>query len=129
MRGEQAGVNGTVLVEADQRARSRPEPVDCTPYHIAFSQTRLREPQPPMAEFFVIDKDSARRDRTVFVEAPSKLLSPRELQVAKLLAVGRSRPEIAAEIGLTLNSVSGLSKVIYRKLGVRSRAELAARMR
>lgn len=119
----------TLLVEADQRARSRPEPVDCTPYHIAFSQTRLREPQPSMAEFFVIDKDSARKDPTVFLEAPSKLLSPREFQVAKMLEAGRSRPSIAAEIGLTPNSVSSISKSIYRKLGVRSRAELAARMR
>lgn len=119
----------TLLVEGDQRARSHPDLPGCTPYHIAFSQTRLGEPQPPMAEFFVIDKDSARKDPTVFLEAPSKLLSPREFQVAKMLEAGRSRPSIAAEIGLTPNSVSSISKSIYRKLGVRSRAELAARMR
>jgi DNA-binding NarL/FixJ family response regulator len=82
-----------------------------------------------MAEFFVIDKESVRRDPTVFMEAPSKVLSPREFQVAKLLEAGRSRPAIAAELGLTANTVSSLSKIIYRKLGVRSRAELAVRMR
>lgn len=118
-----------LLIESDQRARRLPDSAGCTPYHIAFSQTRLREPQPPMAEFFVIDKESVHKDRTVFLESPSTLLSPRELQVAKLLAAGRSRPSIAAEIGLTPNSVSTLSKTVYRKLGVRSRAELAARMR
>lgn len=118
-----------LLVEADQRARGLPDASGCTPYHIAFSQTRLSEPQPPMAEFFVIDRESVRKDRTVFVEAPSKVLSPRELQIAKLLEAGRSRPSIAAELGLTPNTVSSLSKVIYRKLGVRSRAELAVRMR
>ena len=118
-----------LLIESDQRARRLPDSAGCTPYHIAFSQTRLREPQPPMAEFFVVDKESVHKDRTVFLESPSKLLSPRELQVAKLLAAGGSRPAIAKEIGLTAGSVSSLSKVIYRKLGVRSRAELAARMR
>jgi DNA-binding CsgD family transcriptional regulator len=118
-----------LLVEADQRARSGSDPARCTPYHVAFSQTRLREPQSPMAELFVIDKESVRRDPTVFMEAPSKVLSPREFQVAKLLEAGRSRPAIAAELGLTANTVSSLSKIIYRKLGVRSRAELAVRMR
>ena len=49
--------------------------------------------------------------------------------MAKLLEAGRSRPAIAAELGLTANTVSSLSKIIYRKLGVRSRAELAVRMR
>lgn len=119
----------TLLVEADQRARSLPDQAACTPYHIAFSQTRLREPQLAGAELVVLDKDSVRRDRTVFVEAAGRVLSPRELQVARLLEAGRTRPEIAAEIGLTPNSVAALGKIIYRKLGVRSRAELAARMR
>ncbi len=119
----------TLLVEADQRARSLPDQSACTPYHIAFSQTRLREPQLAGAELVVLDKDSVRRDRTVFVEAAGRVLSPRELQVARLLEAGRTRPEIAAEIGLTPNSVAALGKIIYRKLGVRSRAELAARMR
>jgi len=118
-----------LLVEADQRARSSPDLAGCTPYHIAFGQTRLLEPQPPMPEFFVVDKESVQKDRTVFLEPASKVLSPRELQVAKLLEAGRTRPSIAAEIGLTANTVSSMSKLIYRKLGVRSRAELAARMR
>ena len=118
-----------LLIEADQRARSGSDPARCTPYHIAFSQMRLQAPQSPMAEFFVIDKESVRRDPTVFMQAPVKRLSPREFQIAKLLEAGRSRPAIAAQLGLTPNTVSSLSKVIYRKLGVRSRAELAVRMR
>lgn len=118
-----------LLVEADQRARSGSDPSRCTPYHIAFSQMRLQEPESPMAEFFVVDKESVRRDPTVFMQAPGKRLSPREFQIAKLLEAGRSRPAIAAQLGLTPNTVSSLSKVIYRKLGVRSRAELAVRMR
>lgn len=118
-----------LLVEADRRARSGSDPSRCTPYHIAFSQMRLQEAESPMAEFFVVDKESVRRDPTVFMQAPGKRLSPREFQIAKLLEAGRSRPAIAAQLGLTPNTVSSLSKVIYRKLGVRSRAELAVRMR
>lgn len=118
-----------LLVEADQRARSGSDRTRCTPYHIAFSQMRLQAPQSPMAEFFVIDKESVQRDPTVFMQAPGKRLSPREFQIARLLGSGRSRPAIAAQLGLTPNTVSSLSKIIYRKLGVRSRAELAVRMR
>lgn len=119
----------SLLIEADQRARSCGDLAGCTPYHIAFSKRRLAEPQLPMAEYFVIDTVSAQRDQSVFLEAPSKVLSPREFQIAKLLEAGHNRPAIAAKLGLTANTVSSLSKIVYRKLGVRSRAELAARMR
>ena len=117
-----------LLVEADQRARSLSDRSGCTPYHIAFSKKRLLDSPPPVPEFFVVDRDSVQKDRTVFMETPSQALSPRELQIAKLLETGRNRPAIAAELGLTPNTVASLSKIIYRKLGVRSRAELAARM-
>lgn len=118
-----------VLAEADQRARGRAGSSTVHPYHVAFDLKRLWEPQPPMAEFFVIEATSLEKDRKVLLSAASKVLSPREFQIAKLLEAGRSRPAIAAELGLTPNTVASLSKVIYRKLGIRSRAELAARMR
>lgn len=117
-----------VLAEADQRARGRADSSAVHPYHVAFDLKRLWEPQPPMAEFFVIETTSLEKDRKVLLSAASRVLSPRELQIAKLLGAGRSRPAIAAELGLAPNTVASLSKIIYRKLGVRSRAELAARM-
>ena len=118
-----------VLSEADQRARARPASSSCNPYHVAFDLKRLREPQPAMAEFFVIEQTSVEEDRKVLLAAAKRLLSPREFQIATLLGAGRSRPAIAAELGLTPNTIPSLSKVIYRKLGVRSRAELSARLR
>jgi DNA-binding CsgD family transcriptional regulator len=51
-------------------------------------------------------------------------LAPRERQVADAMAAGLSRPEIARQLGLSPNTVVTVSGRVYRKLGVRNRAEL-----
>jgi DNA-binding CsgD family transcriptional regulator len=56
-------------------------------------------------------------------------LSLRERTVALALAAGRSRPAIAGELGLSVHTVATVSKRVYAKLKVRSRAELANRLR
>jgi DNA-binding CsgD family transcriptional regulator len=53
-------------------------------------------------------------------------LSDRERQVAEALAQGLSRQDIARTLGVTLNTVGTLARRLYRKIGVRSRAQLAA---
>jgi DNA-binding CsgD family transcriptional regulator len=55
-------------------------------------------------------------------------LAPRELQVARALADGLSRPQIAKLLGLSPNTVVTLSARVHRKLGVRSRAQLTRAM-
>lgn len=117
------------LSAADQRARASADPEDCIPYHVAFNLVRMPESELPMAEFFVFEKTGFERERAVVESGADKILSPRELQIARLLASGKSRPDVAKEIGLTTNTVASLSKLIYRKLGVSSRAALTARMR
>jgi DNA-binding CsgD family transcriptional regulator len=52
-------------------------------------------------------------------------LSPRERQVAEALAIGMSRPVVAVQLGVSANTVATLSRRVYSKLGIRSRAELA----
>ncbi len=50
-------------------------------------------------------------------------LTGREQEVLRLIAKGYSRPEVADLMGLTANTVSSYTKVIYQKLNVSRRAE------
>ncbi|TWE16341.1 helix-turn-helix transcriptional regulator [Kitasatospora atroaurantiaca] len=52
-------------------------------------------------------------------------LTPREHEVLRWAAAGRTNPEIAAQLGLTCNTVTGYLKSAMHKLGVRNRVELA----
>jgi DNA-binding CsgD family transcriptional regulator len=52
-------------------------------------------------------------------------LTPTETQVARLVADGRTNREVAAELFMSRRTVEDNLSRIYRKLGLRSRAELA----
>jgi DNA-binding CsgD family transcriptional regulator len=53
-------------------------------------------------------------------------LTPSERRVAELAAAGRSNRELAAELFLSVRTVESQLSAAYRKLGVRSRNQLAA---
>ncbi len=53
----------------------------------------------------------------------SEPLSPQELRVLRLLVAGRSNPEIARELVVSINTVKVQVKSIYRKLNVTNRVE------
>ncbi|NUR76064.1 MAG: helix-turn-helix transcriptional regulator, partial [Thermoleophilia bacterium] len=53
-------------------------------------------------------------------------LTPQELQIAFLLAEGRTTREAAASMFLSPKTIEYHLRNLYRKLGVRSRTELAA---
>ena len=57
---------------------------------------------------------------------PVAALSPRELQVARLVAGGRSNKEIAAELVISQRTAEGHVDRILTKLGFTSRAQVAA---
>jgi predicted ATPase/DNA-binding CsgD family transcriptional regulator len=57
---------------------------------------------------------------------PNDGLSDRELQVLGSIAQGKTNPQIAAELCLSSKTVMHHSTTIYRKLGVRGRAEAVA---
>jgi DNA-binding NarL/FixJ family response regulator len=51
-----------------------------------------------------------------------------ETRISELIAAGRSNKEIAAQSYLSLKTVEAHLSSIYRKLGLRSRTELAAHL-
>lgn len=55
------------------------------------------------------------------------VLTPREVQIAQLVAQGRTNFEIGVELWITENSVKQALKRMFRKLDVSSRAEMTAR--
>jgi DNA-binding NarL/FixJ family response regulator len=48
--------------------------------------------------------------------------------VAALVAAGRANKQVAAELRVTMRTVESNLTRIYRKLGVRSRGQLAAKL-
>jgi DNA-binding CsgD family transcriptional regulator len=58
----------------------------------------------------------------------SKVLTPREVQIAQLVAQGRTNSEIGVELWITENSVKQALKRMFRKLEVSSRAEMTAQL-
>jgi len=55
-------------------------------------------------------------------------LTPRELEIARLVASGRNNLEIARHLGLARDTIKQTLRRVYQKLGVRCRAEMAARL-
>ena len=55
-------------------------------------------------------------------------LTPRELQIAELVALGRTNVEIGTELWITENSVKQALKRMFRKLKVSSRAQMVAQL-
>lgn len=60
------------------------------------------------------------------VPEPSALLSPREIEVLKLVATGLTNPEIAHQLNVSENTVRFHMRNIFEKLGVTNRTEAAA---
>jgi DNA-binding CsgD family transcriptional regulator len=58
-----------------------------------------------------------------------KQLTPREIQIAHLVAQGLTNAEIGAELWITQNSVKQALKRMFRKLEVSARTEMVAKLR
>jgi DNA-binding CsgD family transcriptional regulator len=55
-------------------------------------------------------------------------LTPSERRIAEVVAAGKTNKEAAAELFISVHTVEDALKRVYRKLGVRSRTELARRL-
>src|SRR5258706_1921197 len=69
------------------------------------------------------------RDTERSSRRPAGELSPGELRVLRYLATNVSRPEIAGELSVSLNTVSTHLRSIYAKLQVRDRSSAVQRAR
>ncbi|MBE9041337.1 helix-turn-helix transcriptional regulator [Oscillatoriales cyanobacterium LEGE 11467] len=58
----------------------------------------------------------------------SEQLTPRELEIANLVALGRTNAEIGRELWITENSVKQALKRMFRKLKVRSRTQMVTQI-
>ncbi|WP_329403406.1 response regulator transcription factor [Streptomyces virginiae] len=62
------------------------------------------------------------RPRSWAAETPAEL-TPRELEIWRLMATGRGNAEIAAELDISVSTVKNHITAIFGKLGVRDRAQ------
>lgn len=69
---------------------------------------------------------SLSRDLLTEIATPARNLSPRELEVLRLIAAGASNREIAEQLFLSETSVKRGVRLILEKLGVRNRSEAVA---
>jgi len=56
-------------------------------------------------------------------------ISPRELEILQLIAIGLSNREISERLFLAINTIKGYNRTIFSKLGVQNRTEAANRAR
>jgi DNA-binding NarL/FixJ family response regulator len=62
-------------------------------------------------------------------EAQADTLSPREQEALGVLLTGAPEKQVAVRLGVSRHTAHEYVKALYRKLGVRSRAQLMARRR
>jgi DNA-binding CsgD family transcriptional regulator len=67
----------------------------------------------------------AAAQRARLAPGPDTALTPTEQRIADLVAAGHSNPEIAATLYISVKTVEANLTRIYRKLGLRSRVDLA----
>ena len=74
----------------------------------------------------MLEHDNVRCVLVVSRQVPRHTLSPRELQIARLVADGATNRAIASSLDISLWTVSTHMRRIFAKLGVCSRAEMVA---
>ena len=66
--------------------------------------------------------------RNIFTSTLSNRLTPREIQIAQLVARGLTNKEIGTELWITQNSVKQALKRMFCKLQVSSRTEMVSKL-
>jgi DNA-binding CsgD family transcriptional regulator len=74
----------------------------------------------------LLEHDNVRCVLVISPQVPRHALSPRELQIARLVADGATNRAIASSLDISLWTVSTHMRRIFAKVGVSSRAEMVA---
>lgn len=115
---------GRYVMELAGRTRGPEELVEIPTRHVVQLRIApLEGEMPPIAEIRVGTRRSfeiAQADRT----ATPSTLGAREVEIARLLQSGLSRPEVAARLGISAQTVSTYCKRMFEKLGIRRAIEL-----
>ena len=114
-------------VSSRQQISEDLEPQDCN-YHLQFDVGPAAPGLLPLAPIYFVSSSEAPALEKLVKERRLDRLTPREKDVAVALSQGWSRPEIAAQLGLSVNTVASVGKRVYAKLGVSRRTELAVRL-
>ena len=116
------------LVQAKHNGvRTRPPPM-CN-YYATLRVQPLAQPVLAQPDITVAPRGQVPRPELPEPVREWPALSPREREIAIALVGGFTQPEIAKQLGRSPHTVGTLTKRIYRKLGVRRRAELVNRLR
>ncbi len=106
-----------------------PAPMPCN-YHLALHVAPIADRMLPKARILLARRGvAAETARSRADREPMGRLAAREREVATLLGAGLTTAEVAKRLGIRPSSVVTLTSRIYRKLGIRRRAELAARLK
>lgn len=97
-------------------------------YHLALHVAPISMERLPPARMTFAEKGKADQLESDFAKRSSRLLSPRERTVAGQLARGATIKAVAKELGVSPSTVSTLCERIYRKLGVKRRAQLVVKL-
>ncbi|MBI4319136.1 MAG: helix-turn-helix transcriptional regulator [Chloroflexi bacterium] len=81
----------------------------------------------PSRDLYLLIHSKASSQREKSRRGPRGELSPRELQVLHLVAVGNSNEELARKLGISLNTAKRHLQSIFVRLGAVSRSEAVAR--
>jgi LuxR family maltose regulon positive regulatory protein len=95
------------------------------------SAAAAQDIRPDYANKLLAAFDTTMKDKRQMAEASSlaDLLSPRELEILRLIAQGFSNQAIGKQLFLALDTVKGHNRRIFDKLQVQSRTEAIARAR